>query len=73
MEKRSESGLDFLGFSLDWEHRFEPDMPLYMQVSRGPVVLISNSPRTHPEMVKQMLADLKALENLTPEMNADQR
>ena len=25
----------FLGFSGDWEHRFEPDLPLYMQVSRG--------------------------------------
>ncbi|MBA2126948.1 glyoxalase/bleomycin resistance/extradiol dioxygenase family protein [Hyphomicrobium methylovorum] len=25
----------FLGFKVDWEHRFEPDMPLYMQVSRG--------------------------------------
>jgi uncharacterized glyoxalase superfamily protein PhnB len=29
----------FLGFSLDWEHRFEPNTPLYMQVSRGEVVL----------------------------------
>src|SRR5690606_32386963 len=27
--------LGFLGFALDWEHRFEPDMPLYMQVSLG--------------------------------------
>jgi len=29
----------FLGFSIDWEHRFEPNTPLYMQVSRGDVVL----------------------------------
>ncbi|MFD2331855.1 glyoxalase superfamily protein [Cohnella sp. GCM10020058] len=29
--------LDFLGFSLDWEHRFEPEMPLYMQISRDSV------------------------------------
>lgn len=27
--------LDFLGFKLDWEHRFETNMPLYMQVSYG--------------------------------------
>lgn len=27
--------LDFLGFTLDWEHRFEPEMPLYTQISRG--------------------------------------
>ena len=27
--------LDYLGFHADWEHRFEPDLPLYLQVSRG--------------------------------------
>jgi hypothetical protein len=31
--------LDFLGFALDWEHRFEPGMPLYVQVSRSAAVL----------------------------------
>lgn len=25
----------FLGFSVDWENRLEPGLPLYMQVSRG--------------------------------------
>lgn len=29
----------FLGFTVDWEHRFEPDLPLFMQVSRGGIVL----------------------------------
>jgi catechol 2,3-dioxygenase-like lactoylglutathione lyase family enzyme len=38
-EKAREFYLDFLGFRLDWEHRFEPDMPIYMQVSRGSLVL----------------------------------
>ncbi len=37
--KAREFYLDFLGFSLDWEHRFEADFPLYMQVSRGECVL----------------------------------
>ena len=27
--------LGFLGFALDWEHRFEPGTPLYAQVSLG--------------------------------------
>lgn len=31
--------LDYLGFEVDWEHRFEADLPLYMQVSRGAIVL----------------------------------
>ncbi len=30
---------DYLGFRLDWEHRFEPGTPLYAQVSRSDVVL----------------------------------
>lgn len=31
--------LDYLGFKLHWEHRFEPGMPAYMQVSRGDCLL----------------------------------
>lgn len=27
--------VDFLGFDVDWEHRFEDRAPLYMQLSRG--------------------------------------
>lgn len=30
---------DFLGFTVDWEHRFEPGLPLYLQVSRDGCVL----------------------------------
>lgn len=30
--------LDFLGMTLDWVHRFEPNLPVYMQVSRGDLV-----------------------------------
>jgi uncharacterized glyoxalase superfamily protein PhnB len=29
----------FLGFAVDWEHRFDDDAPLYMQVSRGGMAL----------------------------------
>jgi len=37
--KTREFYIDFLGFKIDWEHRFEPGMPLYMQVSREGCVL----------------------------------
>jgi catechol 2,3-dioxygenase-like lactoylglutathione lyase family enzyme len=37
--KAREFYVDFLGFKVDWEHRFEPGMPLYMQVSRGDFLL----------------------------------
>ena len=29
----------FLGFHIDWEHRFEPGAPVYLQVSRAGCVL----------------------------------
>lgn len=31
--------VEVLGFQVDWEHRFEPGMPLFMQVSRGDMIL----------------------------------
>ena len=31
--------LDFLGFRVDWEHRFEPGLPLYLQVVRDACTL----------------------------------
>jgi catechol 2,3-dioxygenase-like lactoylglutathione lyase family enzyme len=31
--------VDYLGFSVEWEHRFEPGMPLYLRVRRGQAVL----------------------------------
>jgi hypothetical protein len=37
--KAREFYLDFLGFQLDWEHRFDPTAPVYMQVSRDACVL----------------------------------
>jgi len=37
--KAKEFYVDFLGFAIDWEHRFEKDLPLYMQVSKGDCVL----------------------------------
>ena len=39
MEKTREFYLDFLGFKVDWEHRFVPDFPVYMQVSRDGFLL----------------------------------
>jgi hypothetical protein len=33
--KAREFYLGYLGFAVDFEHRFEPELPLFMQVSRG--------------------------------------
>lgn len=37
--KAREFYLDYLGFTVDWEHRFDPDAPLYMQITRDGLVL----------------------------------
>ncbi len=39
LEKAKEFYLDFLGFKIDWEHRFDANAPVYMQISRGSAVL----------------------------------
>jgi uncharacterized glyoxalase superfamily protein PhnB len=35
VQKAKDFYCGFLGFAVDWEHTFEPGMPVYMQVSRG--------------------------------------
>jgi len=37
--KAREFYVGFLGFTVDWEHRFDDAAPLYMQISRGALVL----------------------------------
>jgi len=39
VEKAREFYLDYSGFHIDWEHRFEPAAPLYMQISRDGLAL----------------------------------
>ena len=38
-DKAKEFYVGWLGLTVDWEHRFEENLPLYMQVSRGDFVL----------------------------------
>lgn len=35
VEKAKEFYVDFLGFTIDWEHRFGENFPLYAQISRA--------------------------------------
>jgi catechol 2,3-dioxygenase-like lactoylglutathione lyase family enzyme len=64
--KAREFYLDFLGFTLDWEHRFAADMPLYLQVSRDGIVFhISEhhgdgSPGAHVRVNIRGIADYHA-------------
>jgi uncharacterized glyoxalase superfamily protein PhnB len=37
--KAKEFYVDFLGFKVDWQHRFEEGLPLYMQLSKDSCVI----------------------------------
>jgi uncharacterized glyoxalase superfamily protein PhnB len=37
--KAREFYVDFLGFKIDWEHRFEPGTPVYMGISKDGCVI----------------------------------
>ena len=37
-KKAKEFYLEFLGMTLDWEHRFEAEAPIYLQVSRSQLI-----------------------------------
>jgi uncharacterized glyoxalase superfamily protein PhnB len=39
VDKAKEFYVGFLGFTIDWEHRFDEKAPLYMQISRAGCVL----------------------------------
>ena len=39
VEKAKDFYVGFLGLHVDWEHRFDPAAPLYMQVSRVDLIL----------------------------------
>ncbi|WP_266171901.1 glyoxalase superfamily protein [Dyella subtropica] len=39
VDKAKQFYLDFLGFALNWEHRFEEGAPLYAQISRSGLTL----------------------------------
>jgi len=38
-QKAREFYVEFLGFKVDWKHRFEEGTPLYMQISKGQCVI----------------------------------
>jgi predicted enzyme related to lactoylglutathione lyase len=39
VDKAKEFYLEFLGFRWEWEHRFEPGLPLYAQIRRSNLTL----------------------------------
>lgn len=63
--KAREFYVAFLGFGVDWEHRFDAGLPLYMQVSRSPWVMHlseHHGDATPGSAVRLAVAELDALQ-----------
>jgi catechol 2,3-dioxygenase-like lactoylglutathione lyase family enzyme len=64
LDKAREFYVDFLGCKIDWEARFEPDLPVYMQVSRGALVVHlsehhgDSTPGSHAYVITTGVRDL---------------
>jgi catechol 2,3-dioxygenase-like lactoylglutathione lyase family enzyme len=64
LEKAREFYVDFLGCKIDWEGQFEPDLPVYMQVSRGALVVHlsehhgDSTPGSHAYVIANGVRDL---------------
>lgn len=66
LAKAREFYCDFLGFVWEWEHRFEPDMPVYGQIARAGLLLHlsehfgDGTPGTRVRLATQGLDELHA-------------
>ena len=68
--KAREFYLGFLGMSLDWEHRFEPETPIYMQVSRENLVFHLSEHSGDGTPGTKIFVNLDGLEQLHQEITS---
>ena len=54
--------VDYLGYQVDWEHRFSPDSPLYMQIHLGPSVIHLNGHATEETPTAEVRIPVKDIE-----------
>lgn len=67
--KAHEFYLEFLGFRIDWEHRFGENMPLYTQVSRGDLKLHLSEHAGDASPGSNMVVQTKGIAALHQELN----
>lgn len=69
-EKAKEYYIGFLGFTIDWEHRFEDNFPLYCQISRGKLVLHLSGHHGDASPGSSVFVSMKGLEVFQKELLA---
>ncbi|AOK28129.1 bleomycin resistance protein [Burkholderia singularis] len=68
--KAKEFYVDFLGFVLEWEHRFAPGLPLYAQVRRGDLILHLSEHHGDATPGSTVFAPLEGIDTLRDELHA---
>lgn len=68
--KAHEFYLGFLGFKVDWEHRFGDNFPLYSQVSRGTLKLHLSEHSGDASPGGNMVVNMRGVEDLQKELAA---
>ncbi|MHA7809819.1 MAG: glyoxalase superfamily protein [Marinobacter adhaerens] len=71
-DKAKEFYLGFLGMKLDWEHRFEKDFPIYMQVSKGNLVFHLSEHSGDCTPGSKVFVNVKDLDSLYQEVTSRQ-
>ncbi len=64
--------LDYLGFAVDWEHRFgpSPDSPLYMQIRQGAAIIHLNGHANEDAPVSEVRIPVQGLEDYCEHLRA---
>jgi catechol 2,3-dioxygenase-like lactoylglutathione lyase family enzyme len=70
--KAREFYVGFLGFEVEWEHRFAPDAPLYMELRRGELTLHLSEHHGDGSPGMALLVHVDDLDALQAELNARQ-
>ncbi len=70
VDKAREFYLDYLGCHLDWEHRFDENAPLYMQVSRDGLVLHLSEHHGDGSPGANLQVDFEGVRDLHAELSA---
>ncbi len=70
VEKAREFYVDWLGFTVDFEHRYEPGMPLYMGISRDGMALHLSEHHGDGSPGANLTIEVSGLDDLHRELKA---
>ena len=70
LAKSDEFYLGFLGFAVDWDHRFDNNAPLYRQISRGALTLHLSEHHGDGTPGTKLRAEVRGVEALQRELAA---